>query len=127
MHAVAKHKVTPSNNRRCTSVSALLQMANLTSATALLEEVIKASRPAAIREDQQLTAFARNATGDPNLKLLWWDIAFWSERQKEELYKVKQEELRQYLPLNNVMQGLFGVRIMHVQAVVVPQTQLVWE
>lgn len=87
-------------------------MANLTSATALLEEVNKYSRPAAIREDQELTAFARNATGDPNLKLLWWDISFWSERQKETKYKVKMEELRQYLPLNNVLQGLFGVRSM---------------
>jgi oligopeptidase A len=85
------------------------RMANLTSATALLEQVIKASRPAAIQEDQQLTAFARNATGDPNLTLLWWDIAYWAERQKEALFKVKQEELRDFLPLGNVLQGMFGL------------------
>jgi oligopeptidase A len=92
------------------AVSAMMgRMANLTSATALLEQVIKASRPAAIHEDQQLTAFARNATGDPNLKLLWWDIGYWAERQKEALFKVKQEELREYLPLENVLQGLFGL------------------
>lgn len=86
-----------------------LQMANLTSAFSLLEQVANASKPAAIREEQQLTAFARNATGDPKLKLLWWDTTFWGERQKEALFRVSQEELRPYLPLNSVQQGMFEV------------------
>ncbi|KAF8073030.1 hypothetical protein HT031_000691 [Scenedesmus sp. PABB004] len=63
--------------------------------------------PAAVAEDAVLTAFARNATGDAGLELLWWDRAYWAERRKEALFSLKQEELRQYLPLDSVMAGLF--------------------
>jgi Zn-dependent oligopeptidase len=38
------------------------------------------------------------------------DISFWAERQKEQQFKLDEEYLRQFLPLESVLQGLFNVR-----------------
>eukprot|EP00775_Hariotina_reticulata_P010343 gene10343-10500_t len=85
------------------------RMATLPSATALMTKLADASHPQAQREHEQLTAFARNATGDQQLKLLWWDTLFWAERQKEKKFNLDGEYLRQFLPLDNVLQGLFNL------------------
>jgi Zn-dependent oligopeptidase len=84
-------------------------MATFKQANALMAELTTAARPVSIKEDQALQAFARNATGDPSFKLEWWDNAFWAERLKEAKFRIKQEELRQYLPLPSVKAGLFQV------------------
>ena len=84
-------------------------MATFAEANDLLNKVAKDARPAAIREEEQVTAFARNATGNASLQLQWWDKSFWAERQREALFKIRQEELREYLPLDSVMGGLFKV------------------
>ncbi len=42
-------------------------------------------------------------------KLEAWDITFYSERLQQSRYCVSQEELRDYLPLPRVLQGLFEV------------------
>jgi Zn-dependent oligopeptidase len=84
-------------------------MATFQQAKDLMADVKKAARPVSIAEDRTLTAFARKTTGDNKLKLLWWDMAYWSERQKEAKFKVKDEELRQYLPLPSVKEGLWKV------------------
>lgn len=83
------------------------KMATFAEANDLLNKVAKDARPAAIREEEQVTAFARNATGNASLQLQWWDKSFWAERQREALFKIRQEELREYLPLDSVMAGLF--------------------
>jgi oligopeptidase A len=85
-------------------------MATFQQANELMAEVKAAARPVSIAEDRALTAFARNVTGNRKLKLLWWDMAYWAERQKEAKFKVKDEELRQYLPLPSVKEGLWKVR-----------------
>jgi len=36
-----------------------------------------------------------------------WDIAYWSERQREALFDYREEELRPYFALDNVLDGLF--------------------
>lgn len=83
------------------------KMATFQHANELMAEVKAAARPVSIAEDRALTAFARNVTGNRKLKLLWWDMAYWAERQKEAKFKVKDEELRQYLPLPSVKEGLW--------------------
>lgn len=75
-----------------------------------MNELTTVARPVSITEDANLRAFARNSTGDSSLQLKWWDNAYWAERQKEAKFRVKQEELRQYLPLPSVKAGLFQVR-----------------
>ncbi len=37
------------------------------------------------------------------------DVAYWSERQREQLYEYSEEELRPYFALPNVLTGLFGL------------------
>jgi Zn-dependent oligopeptidase len=88
----------------------LLQMATYKQANDLMAELTTVARPVSRTEDTALQAFARNATGDRDLQLKWWDNAYWAERQKEAVYRVKQEELRQYLPLPSVKEGMFKVR-----------------
>jgi oligopeptidase A len=78
-------------------------------ARALLDELRTASRPYAERELAELTAFAREKTGDAQLKLALWDVPFWAERLREERYAYKEEELRAYFPLPAVLEGLFAL------------------
>ena len=70
--------------------------------------------PAAERELEEITAFARKNGGDEysedNLeKLMPWDLTFWSERLKESKFDLKEEELRPYFALPNVLNGMFGL------------------
>lgn len=84
-------------------------MATFKQANSLMDELTASAHPVSVAEDRVLQAFARNVTQDPTLKLTWWDNSYWAERMKEAKFKVKQEELRQYLPLDNVKDGLFKV------------------
>jgi oligopeptidase A len=76
---------------------------------ALLDELRRASRPHADKELRELTAFARQESGDAGLELALWDIPFWAERLREQRYSFKEEELRPYFPLPGVLEGLFAL------------------
>jgi len=73
----------------------------------LMEELRSASYTAATRELEELTAFARDRGFTEDLKQ--WDVPFWSERMREELYGLNDEELRPYFPLPQVLDGLFAL------------------
>lgn len=75
---------------------------------ALLERLERAARPAAERELVALRAFAASSADAP-AELAPWDIAFWSERQREARYDYDGEALRAYFQLPRVMAGLFGL------------------
>jgi len=70
--------------------------------TEFLEALVRQAKPAAIAELAELAAFA-------GTRLEPWDITFYSERLQQSRYAVSQEELRDYLPLPHVLQGLFEV------------------
>lgn len=38
-----------------------------------------------------------------------WDIAYYSEKQKQHLYSISDEQLRPYFPENKAVNGLFEV------------------
>ena len=87
----------------------------------LMEELRKTSYEAAIKELEELKAFAKAKAAPEADNLMHWDIAFWAERQREEKFNLKDEELRPYFPLPQVLAGLFtlanrlfGVNIMAV-------------
>ncbi len=67
-----------------------------------LQQLAGVSRPAAEREFAELQQFA----GRP---LSAWDVAFYSERLKNERLQVSEEALRPYFPLPRVLAGLFTV------------------
>ena len=69
---------------------------------AMEDELAAASKPVKAREDDALAAFA-------GTKIEPWDIAYWSERQREKLYSYSEEELMQYFNFPDVLKGLFGI------------------
>ncbi len=87
------------------SVESVIDLSNL-----ILEKAL----PAATRELDEITAFARAEGGDAYAedkieKLMPWDITFWSERLKETKFDLKEEELRPYFALPSVLDGMFGL------------------
>ncbi|MGA8709280.1 MAG: M3 family metallopeptidase [Steroidobacteraceae bacterium] len=70
--------------------------------TTFLRELVRAARPSAQEEFAELERFAGR-------RLEAWDVTFYSERLQQSRYSVSQEELREYLPLTRVLQGLFEV------------------
>lgn len=73
----------------------------------LLEELRQASYSAAAQDLETLQAYAKSqGETDP---LQHWDIAFWSERQREAKFDFNAEELRPYFPLDQVLTGLFNL------------------
>jgi len=75
----------------------------------LHEELRRVSHAAALRELEELRAFAR-AHGQTE-PLAHWDIAFWAERMREQRFAYSEEELRPYFPLPGVLEGLFALAL----------------
>jgi oligopeptidase A len=66
------------------------------------------ARPFALKDSQELSEFAKSELSILD-GLEPWDIAFASERLKQERYAFSENELKQYFPLPKVLEGLFGV------------------
>lgn len=71
-----------------------------------LNELVVKGRPVAEQEYSQLQEFA--ATLGKN-QLNAWDISYYSEKLRKELYDISQEELRAYFPVEKVKNGLFNI------------------
>jgi oligopeptidase A len=72
-----------------------------------LEDLAARARPAAQREYAELQSFAAQQLGLSELQP--WDIAWTSEKLKQDRYAISQEELRPYFPYAKVLAGLFTV------------------
>jgi oligopeptidase A len=70
-----------------------------------LEDLAKRSKAQGEKEFAELKAFAEKEFGVTELAP--WDIAFYSEKQKQALFSINDEELRPYFPENRVLSGLF--------------------
>lgn len=73
----------------------------------LLNELLDVSFTAGKKEHRQLEEFSK--TKGHNEPLLEWDIPYYAERLKEELYQFKEEELRPYFPIDKVLKGMFDL------------------
>lgn len=69
--------------------------------------LVEHSKPAALKEMDDLRKFAKEKYGLGELQS--WDIAWVSEKLREQSYAVDQEKLREYFPLTKVLHGLFAV------------------
>ncbi|MCV5244547.1 M3 family metallopeptidase, partial [Escherichia coli] len=63
--------------------------------------------PQGEREVEELRQFAKSEFGVEELNV--WDIAYYSEKQKQHLFQISDEELRPYFPESKVVSGLFEV------------------
>ncbi len=79
------------------------------------------------QEIEELEQYKAKATGTQPSRMAPWEIAYWSEKQRKELYDFDEEEVRPYFPINNVINGMFsiyskvfGIRIEEREAVFFP-------
>lgn len=74
----------------------------------LLNDLIKAYKPTAIEERNEVIALAKEMEGN-DFKVMPWDVAYYSHQLKMRKYDLDPEMLRPYLELNNVIKGVFGL------------------
>lgn len=65
------------------------------------------ARPAALRDLEELKAYAREGHGVTSIEA--WDLAYYSEKLRVHRYAFSEEELRPYFPENRVLAGMFEV------------------
>jgi oligopeptidase A len=82
-------------------------MADLDLANKLLEDLRFASFEAGKKELDDTRKYAKEHGFEG--ELMNWDVNFWSERMKEDLFDISDEKLRPYFALPSVLDGLFGV------------------
>ena len=82
-----------------------------------LTNLAQRSKAQGKRELQELKDFCKTHYNLTALEL--WDLTFYSEKQKQHLYAINDEELRPYFPEERVLNGLFELikRIFHIRAV----------
>ena len=72
-----------------------------------LNELLEKAKPAATKEFEELTAFAKELDGIDHLEK--WDGAYYSEKLKQKLFNLDDEKLKPYFELKNVINGVFTV------------------
>jgi len=72
-----------------------------------LLELIPKSKPAAEKEIAELRTFAKEKFSVENLES--WDLAYYSEKLRQQRYDFTQEDVRPYFPVDKVLRGMFEV------------------
>ncbi|MGI9275874.1 MAG: oligopeptidase A [Endozoicomonas sp.] len=72
-----------------------------------LEDLAKRSKPQAEKELAELKAFAKEEYYATDLQA--WDIGYYSEKLRQKLYAISQEELRPWFPAEKAIAGMFSV------------------
>ncbi len=71
-----------------------------------LEDLAGRALPFGRRERDELAAFARARDGLADLAM--WDVSYYRELLRQDRYAFSDEEVRQYLPLDRCLDGLFA-------------------
>lgn len=72
-----------------------------------LNELLDKAKPAAVKEFENLQNFAKELDGIETLQK--WDSAYYSEKLKQKLFSLDNEQLKPYFKLENVIDGAFIV------------------
>jgi len=72
-----------------------------------LNQLADTSLPAAKKEFAELLHFAQ--TEYQVEKISAWDVAYYSEKRRQAVFAISEEELKPYFPANKVISGLFAV------------------
>jgi Zn-dependent oligopeptidase len=72
-----------------------------------LNDLLAKAKPAALKEFEQLSAFAKELDGIEQLEK--WDGAYYSEKLKQQLFNLDDEKLKPYFQLEKVLDGAFTV------------------
>lgn len=74
----------------------------------LLDQLLEAYTPTALREVEEVRTLARQLEGD-TFELMPWDWAYYSEKLKVKKFDLDEEALRPYFELGQVIEGIFGL------------------
>lgn len=72
-----------------------------------LHELLTKAKPAAIKEVTKLQKFATDLHGIQQLEK--WDSGYYSEKLKQKLFDLDDEQLKPYFKLDNVVKGAFTI------------------
>lgn len=75
----------------------------------LLNQLLKAYKPTAKKEVEEVREMAKEMTGDEQFELQPWDFGYYSNKLKERDYNINSEMLRPYFELSKVKKGVFGL------------------
>ena len=73
----------------------------------LLDELKAAALPAAHREIEELKQFAQKQGFEGTFQR--WDLSYYMEKLRQEKFSLDMEKLKVYFPLNQVIDGVFGL------------------
>ncbi len=82
--------------------------ANSNNVYRLLNQLLEAYTPAALKEVDEVQALAKEQEGE-DFQLMPWDWAYYSRILKEKKFNLDEESLRPYFELNRVIEGVFGL------------------
>lgn len=91
---------------------------------AFLEDLAKRARPYAEKDLDELTRFARDELGMDDVQA--WDMAYVSEKLRQKRYAFSEQEVKQYFPEPNVLEGLFSLVQTLYSVSIRPDTAPVW-
>ncbi len=72
-----------------------------------LNELLVKAKPVAYKEFKELESFAKELDGIDHLEK--WDGGYYSEKLKQKLFNLDDEQLKPYFKLENVIEGVFIV------------------
>lgn len=79
------------------------------SALAFVEDLQSRITAAFVQESEELEAYKARKTESPVAPLEPWELGYWAEKQRQELYDFDDEVLRPYFAVKNVMDGMFSI------------------
>ena len=89
-----------------------------------LEDLAVRARPFAEKDLAELRAFAKDELGIEDLQA--WDVAYASEKLREQRYAFSAQEVKNYFPEPKVIEGLFKVVQTLFSVQIKPDTAPVW-
>jgi peptidyl-dipeptidase Dcp len=73
-----------------------------------IDRLLKAYKPTALADYENVKAYARKAEG-PSFKFKAWDVSYYSHKLQLETYNIDSEMMRPYFQLDKVIEGVFGL------------------
>lgn len=74
-----------------------------------LKDIEKQIKPLADAERQTYLQFKRDTTGDMDAQLPIWDAPYWANEYKKKLYAVDDEKIKEYFPMEKVLDGMMNL------------------
>jgi len=99
---------------------------NEATALGFVEDLHRRTKAAFDAECAELVEYRAAKLGISPTPLQPWDVAFWSERMRQERYEFDDEQLRPYFPIDRVLAGMFEIAQRIFAVKITERTAEVW-